>query len=182
MAETIERQDPTPLAKTSPALSGKSFRVYRANILRRLAKVYGEQAGDREDSLRTNAYYYRRLGGLLRLLTEEGKRVLSIRSDVGQFLEDVRPAYGVGLEIAPELVELSRRLRPQYEFMLGNPEDTSFDETFDYVLVVNAVNDQFDIQAMLKNLHSACRPETRVVLTFNNWLWQPVLSAAQALV
>lgn len=177
MAETIELEPATRLKPTG----ADAFRSYRAEVLKRLAEVYGAQAEEREDSLRRNAYYYGRLGAMLRFMTEKGRSVLSVRSDVGQYLEAVDPGHGVGLEIAPELNAVAARRNPGFKFILGCPEEATFGETFDTILIVNAVNDQFDVQTMLQNLRTACRPDTRLVLTFNNWLWQPVMALAQAL-
>ncbi len=179
MNAAVETAQPPRSAGALPVAD--AFRRYRGEILRGLAAVYGAQAEEREESIHRNAYYYGRLRELLGFMVEEGKRVLCLRSDIGEFLEYVRPTYGVGVEIAPELIEVSRRRCPQYSFLLGVPEDQTYQEKFDYILIINAVNDQFDVQRTLQNLNSACSPQTRVILTFNNWLWQPILILAEAL-
>jgi DNA-binding Lrp family transcriptional regulator len=49
------------------------------------------------------------------------------------------------------------------------------------VLIVNAVNELFDVQATLESLRPACTPGTRVVVVFYNFLWQPFVELAERL-
>src|SRR5580698_2856449 len=65
-------------------------------------------AGARAGWIRRNKYYYECLRRLLRSLVEPGKRVLNIRCQTGHLLDAIRPAYGVGVEISPEMVAVAR--------------------------------------------------------------------------
>lgn len=139
-------------------------------------------AAERDAALRKRRYYYERLRGLLCSIVEPGKRVLCLRSDVGQYLDWVRPSRGLGVEISPKLTEIARARYPQHEFRCVDAiEDLHVDERFDYVLIVNAVNELFDVQATLEALRPACTPETRIVIVFYNFLWQPLAELAERL-
>ena len=159
-----------------------AYAVARREIAEEQRTIAEREAARRENSLRKRRYYYGRLRELVCSLVEPGKRVLCLRSDVGQYLEWVRPSRGLGVEISPELTKIARARCPQYEFRTADAiEDLALDEQFDYVLIVNAVNELFDVQATLESLRPACTPDTRVVIVFYNFLWQPFAELAESL-
>ena len=80
-------------------------------------------AAGRAQWIERNKYYYECLARLLRHLIEPGRRVLNIRCQTGFLLEALRPAYGVGLEISPEMVAVARAAHPQFTYHEGFPED-----------------------------------------------------------
>ncbi|HFQ89329.1 MAG TPA: glycosyltransferase, partial [Desulfobulbus sp.] len=49
----------------------------------------------------------------------------------------------------------------------------------DYVLVVDTIGHVDDIQLAFSQLHKVCRPETRVIVVYYNYLWAPVLKFAE---
>jgi hypothetical protein len=61
------------------------------------------------------------------------------------------------------------------EFLVGDGEALTFDETFDVILLVDVVGHVLDVEATLKQLRHCCTPTTRVVITHHNFLWEPFL-------
>ncbi|MCZ6781837.1 MAG: glycosyltransferase [Proteobacteria bacterium] len=163
-----------------PAGTGH-FVEYAEQVTGAHRAILARGAAGREASLERHRYYYDQLRDLIRSIVAEGERVLCLRSDVGQYLDWVQPARGLGIEVVPELTEIARARHPQYQFRTGDVESLALDETFDTILIVNAVNELFDVQATLENLHSACTPRTRIVIVFYNFLWQPAARLAERL-
>ena len=52
---------------------------------------------------------------------------------------------------------------------------------YDYILLNNIIGDLTDVQLTLKHLKTFCTPETRVVITYYNHLWEPILKFASAM-
>ena len=52
---------------------------------------------------------------------------------------------------------------------------------YDYILLNNIIGDLTDVQMTLKHLRRFCTPETRVVITYYNHLWEPILKVASAM-
>ena len=121
---------------------------------------------------------------LLRFLVEPGKRVLSIRSGPGQQLAEVRPAYGVGIDIAGEMVQVAKKRHPEFKFVVGFPDTNDFrellsgEEPFDYILV-NGIDDTVDVQSAFANLRALAKRETRVLIVSYNHLWEPMVILAE---
>jgi hypothetical protein len=52
------------------------------------------------------------------------------------------------------------------------------DGTLDYVVISGCIHYERDIQRFLEQLHCHCTPSTRVLITFYNSLWRPLLNLA----
>ncbi len=134
-------------------------------------------APNRKAWVEKNRYYYESISRLFRFLIEPGKRVLSIRSDLGQFLTAVNPQRGVGVELTPELAAEAAKLNPQWDYRVADPEQFVADEKFDYIVVAN-IGDTVDVQRALQNLQAGCERGTRVLIYTYNHLWEPIVGLA----
>ncbi len=137
-------------------------------------------AATRAKWIRRNKYYYECLKRLLRHLAEPGKRVLNIRCQTGFLLEALKPSYGVGLEISPEMVAVARAAHPQFTYYEVFPEDFAPQEKFDYILLCD-VGDIADVQKTLLRLQTACERHTRLLIYTYNDAWEPLIALAQRL-
>ena len=55
------------------------------------------------------------------------------------------------------------------------------DETFDYIVISDALAEMNDIQAMLQRVSRVCHPGTRIIMAYFNALWEPILRLTAAL-
>ncbi|HEY1336335.1 MAG TPA: glycosyltransferase [Bryobacteraceae bacterium] len=162
---------------TAPALWGMEALRARNRLNQRHQSAI---ARDRSKWIRRNSYYYSLLKRVLRHVIEPGKRVLNIRCANGVYLDAVEPAYGVGVDISAEMLQVAREAHPRFTYAEALPEEYDAREKFDYVLVCDA-GEIVDIQRMLLQIHSACERHTRVVIYNFNHLWEPILNLAQKL-
>ncbi|HUB80045.1 MAG TPA: glycosyltransferase [Bryobacteraceae bacterium] len=169
------RKETPPPAPASP-WGPEALRERNLNTRR----LQAEQAPLRKEWIRRNRYYYRILTRALQHVVEPGKRVLNICCETGFLLHALRPAYGVGVEISPEMTGAARTEHPQYSYAESFPEEYTPAETFDYVLL-NNVNEIADVQRALSRIRLACERHTRLLIYNYNHLWEPVLRLAQAL-
>ena len=128
-------------------------------------------------------YYHNEQANYLRYLVPEGKRVLEIGCGNGDLLHALKPSYGVGVDLSPEMVKIAQNTYPHFQFHVGDTDhpDRIPRETFDYVILSDLVGYLEDIQSCLEGLHCFCGPHTRVVISFYNFLWEPMLNAAEFL-
>ena len=156
-----------------------NFAEHRADIERNQREVAEAGADGRAASLERHRAYYDEVKRVVRSVVKSGERVLCLRSDVGQYLDWVEPSSGVGVEIAPRLSEIAAAQVPSCSFQTARIDEFEVEGTFDSVLVVNAVNELFDVQAVFEKVREVCTPETRVVIVFYNFLWQPLVQLAE---
>jgi len=125
-----------------------------------------------------NLYYYHDIERFCRFLVQPQTKVLEVGSSLGYLLYGVQPGYGVGIDINEEMIELAREKFPHLEFRLEDAEEFQPNSTFDYVILANTISYIHHIQQALHHIYLACQPETRVILTFHNPAWEPILKLA----
>lgn len=128
-----------------------------------------------------NLYYYRDIERLYQFLVRSHSRVLDVGSGSGYLLNVVDAAEGLGIDVDPVAVAEARQTFPNLEFQVQNAEDFQVEAAFDYVLFANTLSYLGNIQKTLQNTRQACKPSTRVVLTFHNPGWEPILNFATAI-
>ncbi len=155
---------------TPPPWGPDALRM-RRQVIR---KLQARLAPGRESWVKRNGYYYKSIARLFQFLIEPGKRVLSVRSDLGQFLSAVKPRRGVGVELTPELAAEARSANPAWNYVVSDPEQYVPDEKFDYIMVAN-IGDTVDVQRAFQNLHPGCERATRLLVYTYNQLWEPLV-------
>jgi len=124
-------------------------------------------------------FYYRDLYGFIRDQVEPGSRVLDLGCGNGALLASLRPSYGVGIDVSPLAVREAKKRHPHLRFICADVEQLPIDATFDYVVASNVVGYVFDVWTFFRALHSVAQPSTRVILTYYNFVWEPLLKLAE---
>jgi SAM-dependent methyltransferase len=132
-------------------------------------------AGQRSLWERKARAYYEDQARYLRFLVPEGAHVLEVGSGLGTLLAAVKPAHGVGIDLSPEMVKEAVERHPTLEFRVGDAETLELSETFDVIILADLVGHLVDVEAALGRLHQACKPHTRIIVSYYNHLWEPVL-------
>ena len=126
--------------------------------------------------------YYAEQTAILKHLVLPGQRVLEIGAGTGDTLAALRPSVGVGIDVSPEMVKRAREKHPGLRFEVMDADALDLGgETFDVVLLVDLVGELRDLWQTFRKLRDVVHSETRVVITYYNFLWQPLIEAAQAL-
>ena len=78
---------------------------------------------------------------------------------------------------------VARERHPELRILATNaetmtPQSIGETQPFDVILLPNTLNTLQDVQGVLERLEAFCHPRTRLVVSFHNWLWQPMLKAA----
>lgn len=133
---------------------------------------------------RKNRYYHDLLASYFRFFVPEGKRVLDLGCGDGSLLAAVKPSYGVGVDLSAAMVNLAierHKEEPSLRFHVGNEQIASIEGTFDYVILSDLVGDLYDIESTFKTLRRVCTPQTRVVVSYYNFLWEPIVRLSDRL-
>ncbi len=77
------------------------------------------------------------------------------------------------------MVEIAQKKFPKLRFETGDLEDLQIEEKFDYVVLIETIGYVDDIQLAFRELHKVCKPETRLIIVYYNYLWEPVLKFAE---
>ena len=127
---------------------------------------------------RKAGHYYEDLLRYFRFLVPEGLRVLEIDGGLGDLLAALKPSRGLGLNLSEVMVKEASHRHPSLEFRVADVETLELNETFDVIILAD-IGHLLDVEASLRRLRACCTPKTRVVISYYNFLWEPVLRLAE---
>lgn len=137
------------------------------------------------DGLKAGAKAYRRcLARYYNLLIPAKARVLEVGCGEGDLLASLNAHDVCGIDLSERRLAYARRRLPHGRFFVQAGEQLDPDQVggpFDFIVVSDTLNLAADVQAILERLHAVSHPGTRLVVNFQNSLWRPVLSLAEAL-
>ena len=142
----------------------------------RRLKFHNQRATQRVSE--SSRFYHTLLKSFYRFLVPVNQTVLELGSGTGDLLAAVKPSSGVGLDFSPDMVEISSKRHPDLSFVETDVDTFDTEETFDYVLVSDLVNDLPDVQHTLEHALTMAHQDTKIVLNFFNHAWRPILSLA----
>jgi SAM-dependent methyltransferase len=169
---------PEQVVRTSSTTeTGLESRFAEAERGRRSARVaeLNRLAPLRDRFRRRNRYYHRQIERLARFFIPEGASVLEIGCSTGELLSSLKPRRGVGIDLSREQIEIARRKYPALEFQVGDAEALALDEKFDFVVLSDVIGYLDDLWSALRSLRRVMRPDSRLLVTYHNFLWEPAL-------
>jgi SAM-dependent methyltransferase len=141
-------------------------------------RAYFDQIADKIGFWRNrNRFYHRDHLHYHKYLVGSGKRVLELGSGTGELLNALDPEVGVGVEISPAMAARCRERFPKLQIVVDDAEALSQlkSQTFDYIIVSDLVGYLDDVEDFFRSLLRFCDHDTRIVISYYNFLWQPVL-------
>ena len=115
-------------------------------------EYWTEFAGSFSRWQRPRKYYQKRLADIYCSLIPPGMRVLEVGCGRGDLLAALRPAYGVGVDFSPAMIEIARGEYPHLRFVEGDAHSFDLGQTFDYIVCSDLLNDLWDVQTVLENI------------------------------
>jgi len=147
-----------------------------------IKKRFDSLAEKRQYWRKRNRYYYDNQEEYFRFLVPEGLSVLELGCGAGDLLYALRPKRGVGIDFSPEMVRIARERYPNLEFRTADIEKIEgWEETFDVLILSDVVGHLMDIEETFRKIHIFCRPDTRIIISYYNFFWEPVLKMGEML-
>lgn len=136
-----------------------------------------------ETKRRKNPGYYKEVDRAVTFVVPPSMRVLEIGCSTGRLLAATEPAYGLGIDNDADLIKTAQEIHAEQknlDFTYGDAETFNFENTepFDYIIMSDVLPLANDVQNLLVNLRSVCKPNTRLVITYHSNLWRPILAFA----
>jgi SAM-dependent methyltransferase len=142
-------------------------------------------ANDRLNWIKKNSYFHHQDIEYLRFLIPPNLKILNVNCDIGEQLAALDPSIGVGVSLSKEMVRIAKKLHPKLKFLEGDIENKDFLESlkkmgpFDIILLSDAIGSFDDCQKTLESLKGLCSKETRLVISYYNIFWDPILRFAE---
>lgn len=138
-------------------------------------------ANRREKYIKKSSYYYKNLNNFLKYSIPENSSVIEIGCGTGTILNNLKPSRGVGIDFSDKILNIAREKYPHLEFIQMDAEDITINEKFEFIIISDTLGYLEDIQKAFKCLKNISNSETRIIITYHNFLWQPLLKLAEFL-
>ena len=147
-----------------------------------IKKRFDALAEKRQDWKERNKYYYNDQEKYFRFLTSSGQSILELGCGTGDLLNGLEPQRGVGIDFSPEMVRIAKKRYPHLEFRTADIESVDgWEETFDVLILSDVLGHLMDIEETFRRIHVFCRPDTRLIVSYYNFLWEPILKIGEFL-
>lgn len=128
-----------------------------------------------------NRYYYSELDRLMRFLIPEDKKVLEIGCGTGDLLNAVKPKEGYGIDFSSGMISVAQGKYPHLTFKVDDAEDILLNKKFDYIVMSDLLGELNDVWLAFRELRKVTNKNSRIVITYYNFLWEPVIRLAEKL-
>lgn len=169
-----------PEAPPSPSHSSPTF-APRAVSSRRgeedARKAFFDALAPRRDrDVRRHGVYYTDRVRWLRALIPLDASILDVGCGIGTVLRQLPQRDRTGIDFSPAMIVRAREQDPAGTYAAVDIVAFAPSRTYDYVLFLDTVNYLEDVQAALWQVRTQlAHDRTRLILTFYNFLWSPLL-------
>ena len=145
----------------------------------RLIEYFDKCGANRIAYRKSKSYYWNSISRYCDYFMHDDLSVLELGCGTGELLAYVRGKRKVGIDFSPVMIEKARMQFPDIEFHIMDAEDIKLNEKFDVIVLSNLIGWLVDIEKCLKEIKKLCHPRTRIIVTYYNFLWEPIIKFAE---
>jgi ubiquinone/menaquinone biosynthesis C-methylase UbiE len=125
------------------------------------------------------SYYQKRVSQIYRFNIPPNQEVMEIGCGSGNLIASLKPSYGLGIDISGKMINRAKHLHPEINFTQSDAYHPQINRKFDFVIMSDTINDLWDVQTTLENIHKLLKQDGRLILNFFNRMWEfPLITAA----
>ncbi len=162
--------------------STTDFERLEAQRRKRRVQRFDELADWRHRHIDSGHYYSEQIRRLVAGLVVPGARVLEVGCGLGDLLASLRARQAVGLDISPRMIAHGRDRHGGLDLRVADVQrDPLPAGPFDFIVLSDTIGLLEDIQGALERLWPLLDERGRIIVTYQNVVWEPVLALAEQL-
>lgn len=146
-----------------------------------IAVHFNKFAAERESWKQRSRFYHESIREFVAYHVPKGSSVLDIGCGIGDLVASLGARRAVGVDISDQLVGIAQQKFPSCEFRVGDAQDLAIQETFDFVVMADVIGYLPDVQRAFEGIKKVTTDETRLIITYYNYLWEPLLRLLERL-
>ncbi|MDH5680434.1 MAG: bifunctional class I SAM-dependent methyltransferase/glycosyltransferase family 2 protein [Spirochaetota bacterium] len=130
------------------------------------------------------SYYYEQLLSILKFLIPRDARLIEIGCGTGDLLKAIPSKHCVGVDMSTGMLDKAREKYPDIPFEEMKAEELDSQKLgsdFDYVLMSDIVGHLSDVQGAFEESKKLMHENSRLIVTYFNYLWEPILRLMEKL-
>jgi len=120
-------------------------------------------------------YFWNDIARYCNYFIREDDSVLEIGCANGNLIGQLRGKKKVGIDFSPKMIEKARVQYPEVEFLVQDAEEINLDGQFDTIILSHVTGYFVDIIRVFNAVSTVCHPQTRIIINYYNFLWEPLL-------
>ncbi len=144
------------------------------------AKEYFDRiAADRIKYRKRRSYYWESITKYINYFLTDDKSVLEVGCGTGELIGKIKGKEKVGIDFSESMIKNARTQFSDVEFISMEAENLKFDKQFDVIILSNVIGYFDDVQKVFDQLYKLSHAGTKVVITYYNFLWEPLIKIAE---
>ncbi len=147
--------------------------------MNRILEYYNEVASTWVAYRKRKTYYWNSITRFCNYFTPPDHKVLEIGCATGELLAGLTAQNKIGIDFSPKMIALAREQFPHIHFEQMEAENITLNATFDTIILSDLVGVLPDIEEAFNQLNKVVHPSSRIIVTYYNRLWEPLIRLAE---
>jgi SAM-dependent methyltransferase len=127
------------------------------------------------------SYYWDSISRYCNYFIPEDSKILEVGCGTGELLAAVKGREKTGIDFCKPLIKQAKEAYPSIHFVHMEAENITLNETYDVIILSNLVGVLDDIEHVFNELQKVSHEKTRIIVTYYNRLWEPIIKLAEFL-
>lgn len=142
-------------------------------------RYFEKIAIDRVSYRKNRSYYWDYITRYCDYFIQEDNSVLEIGCGTGELLAHIKGTLKLGVDFSEGMIEKAREQFPLLDFRVADAHTLQLNEKFDVIILSNLIGWLDDVQLCLQKIQKLCHPKTRIIITYYNFLWEPLIKFSE---
>lgn len=147
----------------------------------RYLEYFESLASKRKRSRKKHGYYWNEITRYCNYFAHEKTSVLEIGCGTGELISQIKGERKVGIDFSPKMIEEARKGSSDVTFHVMAVEKLNLNDKFDLIILSNLIGFVDDVQFVFEQLHQVCHSRTKIIVTYYNYFWEPLLKLGESL-
>lgn len=121
------------------------------------------------------SYYWNDITRYCDFFIHEDYSVLEVGCGTGELIASIKAKTKTGIDYSENMILEARNQFPGMDFRVMEAEKLQLEQKYDVIILSNIIGSLDDIQLAFRELHKVCHPHTKIIVTYYNFLWEPLL-------
>ncbi|WP_291855073.1 bifunctional class I SAM-dependent methyltransferase/glycosyltransferase family 2 protein [Marinilabilia sp.] len=130
---------------------------------------------------RKKSYYWESITRFCNYFIPRQHKVLEIGCATGELLNNLQATNKTGIDFSPEMIKTAQSRYHHIHFHTMRAEEINLPGKYDTIILSNLVGVLPDVEKAFHELTKVSHTSTRIIVTYYNRLWEPVLRLAETL-
>jgi ubiquinone/menaquinone biosynthesis C-methylase UbiE len=126
-------------------------------------------------------YYWNDIASYCNFYIQDHESVLEIGCANGDTLSQIKGRGKTGIDFSENMIAEARKAHTDIDFHVMDAHNITLDRQFDVIIISNSIGFFDDVQTVFQQMRKVSHPRTRVIITYYNQLWEPMLKLGEAL-